>query len=171
MHGNRVSKPRYMCWAATETRAHPRGIVSTWRVDTAVFDWLTSYGSRIGEAVDRLPAATQGGDVDQLAARILDLDRRLSALTVHLASGLVPELAYRSARDEIQAQRVAIVDELQRRHDRDLLVSAVPRRAAFDLVAEWSTLPVGSRRAALRELVSFVTVTVAPVLRVVVTVA
>ena len=162
MHGGRPAAPRYLCRAAIEERAHPRGIVAARPVDAAVFTWLTGLAGQLNEAIDQRPDPPGPGAVADLGERVAELDRRLATLTVHLASGLVPEPAYRAARDEITAQRTAIVGAMRRARDREVLTPAAPRRAAFDLVAEWPTLPVDTRRAALRELISHVTVTIVP---------
>jgi hypothetical protein len=150
-----------MCKRAVEYGEHPFGIASARRVDAIVFEWLVDYADwnqRI-DAETRKGPPTPVGSAGDYAERIAALDRKLGALTVHLASGLVPEPAYVVARDEITAQRTVLAGQLQREQDRALLMSAAPHRAASDLLAEWPTIPAQVRRAALRELVDSVTVT------------
>lgn len=158
---------QYRCLHAARTRVHPFSSITVRRVDPVVLAWLSDRADGINRAAQNVPAPlVLAADMDALAGRIAELDRKLGALTVRLLDGTVPESAYAVARDNLMAQRGDLESARQAEQDRRALAPAAPSREAFDLREHWDELPLSDKRAGLRALIREVRVTLGPDLRV-----
>lgn len=153
----------YICsrWVAT---GQGRCVtVTRAKAEAAVLDWLATVAAGVEAAADveaRRRAARQEARVSvrALASRERRLRGSLARLTRGWAEGTVPDGAYRSARDEIQAE---LDDVAARVADADVAVRGAAGRArpvARGLLAEWDTLPVRERRDLLAALLDAVVV-------------
>lgn len=158
-------EPKYRCKAAREQGRHLGGYVMANYVEAAVLAWLEQVAADVDAAVDlSLAAASKAvrrrDDAGALERELVVLDEQLVKLTVDLASGLVPEVAYIAARDQIAGKRDAVAARLAEvRRQVQAPRSERPQAAAAALLRDWELLPVPQRREALRRLVSRVIVT------------
>lgn len=154
--------PKFRCKAAHQQRAHTGGYVTMRVVEHAVMEWLETQASGLSDAarVEAEVAAKRERtqtDITKLDRDIAACDTQLSRLTVQLVEGVVPQSAYETARDEIQARKAAL--EKRRAETADMARNLPASRADIEaLVDAWDELPVVSRREALRRLVSHVLV-------------
>ncbi len=155
---NGVWYAQYRCDHGTATRAHRYKSVSASKVENAVMDWLKEQAADVTLSAQSQPEPVVM-EVDRLTvtSAITDVDRKMNALTQYFLTGVVPQRPYEATRDELTARRQELVAELQRLEDQD--VTAQPRTAAVDLLAEWEQLPVTVRRNVLRQMLRHVVVT------------
>lgn len=152
----------YWCKARVE-RGCDSSMVKIAAVEAEVYGWLTEFVGDIDAAAQTARAQKKKWDVAEgqakgLRRQIGEQEKALTRLTVDRAKGLVPESAYTAARDEIQAVRDRLAGELDQ-VERDVRpIRQVEPQEYAGLVAEWPTIPVQSRRDALRRLISRVRV-------------
>lgn len=152
----------YRCRSLGKATGHGPWSLATRFVEQPLMAWLAT----LADDVDNLMAASASSGLDarleaqRLAREITALDKQLTALTGHLASGLVPATAYAATRDDILARRGVLAAELDDVEATLTAPPADPSGLARGLLAEWDTLPVESRRAGLRALVRRVDVDV-----------
>lgn len=142
--------PQYRCDHGTATRAHQFKSVAVGKVDAAVMLWLEGMAVEVSAEALLVDPVITAVDTLTIESAVVEVDRKLQTLTGHLLSGLVPERAYESARDDLQRRRGELVGELQAIADRSL--TAAPRSAVVDLLAAWDGMEVLERRAILRTL-------------------
>ena len=126
------------------------------RVEAAVKEWLAGIAEDVAVAAAAAAAESSTRSVEKierqrLAREVGRLDATLVRLTRDLASGLVPEIAYRTARDELMGERVVAASRLGELE----AVSARPRPTAGSaraLLTDWDTLPTAQLNLALRGL-------------------
>lgn len=157
--------PKYRCSAAKESGRHLGGYVMAHYIERAVTDWLTDIASDLDAAIDLASAAQRkttkrSNEASKLRREISDLENQLIKLTVDLASGVVPEVAYLPARDLIAAKRNAKAEQLQEvQRAAAAPKSERPQAAAAALLRDWDLLPITQRREALKRLIKVITVT------------
>lgn len=155
--------PKYRC--STRAKRGPSacrgGYVMATFLERAVRAWL----SELVRDVDRLAAvavpnlATKAAQVDarRVAQRIEKLDDALTRLTVDRAMGIVPDVAYVSARDRIAAERAVLAErygtlELRRQE------TAPPAGVYVTLARDWDNMRAERRRDMCRSVIKQVTV-------------
>jgi site-specific DNA recombinase len=158
MTGGRFNKgtlPMFRCNAMTQTHAHRRGYVGMRAVEEEVIRWLQveAQGVDVRKAArtDR-PTRRPQIDVDVLARELVGLQRQLVELTRQLARRVIPEAAYVTARDEIDAA----MEALSQRHAQAVLDAREPverARLAASLLGDWPALLVEERREILGRLI------------------
>lgn len=154
VHG-RAQRVRLRCYRSTAPGAerHPANYVYAEAVEDAVIAQLAAAGYD----VDALAAAAvrdaaagarrrRVADAGQLERGISDIDKATVRLTVEVAKGLVPEMAYRLALDELTQERVQLEQRL------------ADARAAADRPDGEPLTTVEHRRAAIKQLVDRVVV-------------
>ncbi|GMA26648.1 hypothetical protein GCM10025864_44690 [Luteimicrobium album] len=151
----------YRCGDFGRAEGHgPRWSISLRLVEDAVLAWLRDVADDVENTAAR--AAVEGSDArleaQRIAREITGLDRQLAALTGHLASGLVPEAAYRVTRDEIMERRDRLTSGLAAAERLIVRMPDDPSKIAREVLADWVTLPVEAKRSALRALIARVEV-------------
>lgn len=137
--------PKYRCAAASKERRHDGGYVTCGYVEGIVRQWVE------GLDIDVPSPAAPSRDVQRYAREITALDKQLADLTKHLLSGLVPEAAYRTTRDEIETQKDRLAG-LLREAEVYVVHRQYPPQIAQDLARDWDVLPVENAREMLRSL-------------------
>ncbi|WP_449281207.1 recombinase family protein [Leucobacter sp.] len=148
-------------WGDRETRyrsyrcplTHPVMSLATWRVDGAVVAWLKELGASADINVDPTPTV----DVEHLAREIVAIEKRLDALTVHLASGLVPEASYVRSRDMLLAESTQKAEALEAARARAVLTPAAYLTGNVELIRRWDSLQLEAKQAVARSLIETVT--------------
>lgn len=154
----------YRCKSRSE-RGCQNGMVKIAEVEAEVMAWLEAMVGDLNAATETAREQQRRWDVAENTAKTLrrqisEQDQALTRLTVDRARNpdLVPEDAYIAARNEIQATRDRLAAELEQT-ERDVQpIRRVDPLEYKGLLEEWPTLPVQSRRDALRKLVSRVRV-------------
>ncbi|KAB2341883.1 recombinase family protein [Actinomadura rudentiformis] len=164
-HG--VYKQGYMYYCARYHRA--RLCEGTWiarpRLESLILDWIEEVAAvdvnTKAELMTARAAARTAADAGRkrLLREGQQLAKALTQLTVDRAKGLVPEAAYREARDELVADQERVQNALESLADEKDRLADPPVRVARDLVKRWPTLPPAVRRDLLSKLVKQVTVT------------
>jgi site-specific DNA recombinase len=150
----------YRCTTLGRTEGHGSWSMTARVVEGVVMDWLHEVAADIENLV---PARAVQNDTSRAEAARLrkqrdELDLALTNLTVQLATGLVPEAAYETARDQIAGRRAQLTSALA---DAERLIASVPEdpsSLARGLLDDWEELPIDGRRAVLRQLVRGVVV-------------
>lgn len=157
----------YKCQSARSTPEHGPASVSTRQIEGIVLAWL--------HTVATMEDPGPGGNFqsDQLEAQrfsreIIAIDAQVQQLTVHLASGIVPERAYRSTVAGLEERREALSAQLKAVESRAVLAPADPAGAARGLIDEWETVPLLTKREVIRSLVESLTIEYGPVRRLVI---
>lgn len=145
--------PKYRCEGFKHGTTHTGAYVMAEYVERAVREWVEGLDLQAPA-----PTARPRRDVEAAAREIDALDRQLTELTRHLASGLVPEVAYRSARDEIDQQRERLTERL-REAEVEAARPAVTEQQMRDIARDWEALPTAQLRAMLKEVIARVVVT------------
>lgn len=144
----------FVCRAAVRRGTCPGVRVYEARVHDVVRAWLAGLADDVDVraralAEQKATAATARQDRKRLAREITRLDATLARLTVQVAEGLVPPAAYAAARDDLEAQRRALVEQLVLAEDRHAAVQRPAPRVARGLLDSWDTLtardPAGLR--------------------------
>lgn len=158
----------YRCKSRSE-RGCDNGMVKIADVEAEVLTWLAQFVGDVDTAARTARAQQERWDVAEGRAKSLrrqigEQDRALTRLTVDRARDpdLVPEDAYKAARDEIQAVRDRLAGELEQVEREVQPIRQVDPLEYKGLVEEWPTIPVQSRRDALRRLISRVKVRAHP---------
>lgn len=131
-------------------------------IEKAVLEWLKEeVDTEVDASSDAQPhkraQVASNAEKGSIARKINDLDRQLATLTRQLASGLVPESAYRATRDEILDEKSALQGSL----DSLVVQTHAPvdvAQVALKLVADWDVLPVQECRRMLAKLIRHVEV-------------
>lgn len=156
--GTRSRWPQYRCTYTASTAAHPASTISVRKADGAVLAWLADRAAGINDSAARLPAGPVSvPDVDRLAGRLADIDRKLAALLLRELDG-TPATVIELARADLGARRAELVAQLEAEQERRAIASPAPQRAALDLLDDWDVLTVAGRREALRALIRCVVV-------------
>jgi site-specific DNA recombinase len=126
-------------------------------VERHVRAWVTEQAGdldvRAATTVARRAAATAAKvDRARLARRVTALDTALTRLTVDRASGLVPELAYRQARDQISSERDDVTALLEQAQEDAVALSGSHTGIVRGLDRDWDTLATTDRRDLLAAL-------------------
>lgn len=141
----------YRCKTIGTGRPHGPAMVSARIVDPLVLDWLR----RVAEHVTELPEPVDADarlDAQRLARDILAIDKQIVALTEGLASGLVPEAAYKATISGLTERRSSRTEDLRRAEDRIVLAPADPQAVAASMVDAWDELPLATKREEIRLL-------------------
>jgi site-specific DNA recombinase len=118
-----------------------------------VAEHVKSIDARAATKTARVAARTRArADRARLLREQQRLAKTLAQLTVQVASGLVPEQAYRDAREELEAQQAELVTQLADVVDDDERLGANPT-ALQGLLREWDILEPHVRRDALADFV------------------
>lgn len=147
----------YRCQNVSGNPSHGPGTISARIVDPAVFAWLEKVGKMEDPAPDYAAAAAKV-DAQRFAREIIALDAQVSTLTQHLAQGIVPERAYRSAVVDMEAQRERLSASLRAVESSAVLAPANPSKIAQGVVDGWLSAPIQIKRAAIRSLLAGMTV-------------
>lgn len=129
-------------------------------IEKAVLQWLANEVREDVEASTpaELPGRNQtavSAEKSGLARKLNDLDRQLANLTRQLATGLVPEAAYVTTRDEILDEKKALqgsLDSLVLQSHKPVDVAAVATR----LVQDWDAMDIQECRRLLAKLIRYV---------------
>lgn len=160
--GHRPRKPfvSYRCRNLGRSERHGPWSLTARVVDGAVMDWLGTVAADVENRAPRAAARRNDArrEAQRIAREITALDGQLTALTGHLASGLVPEAAYVATRDDIMARRHELERGLAEVERLAIHVPEDPARIAKDALEDWDTLPIDTRRAVIRQLVREVVV-------------
>ncbi|MBD5787143.1 recombinase family protein [Cellulosimicrobium terreum] len=158
--GTRPAFVSYRCRTLGKVDGHGPWSLTARAVDGAVLDWLHTVADDVENRAPRAAARRDDArrEAQRIAREITALDGQLTALTGHLASGLVPEAAYVATRDDIMGRRHELERGLAEVERLVLHVPDDPARLARDALTDWATLPVDAKRAALRQLVHAVVV-------------
>lgn len=150
----------YRCSSLGKPEGHGPWNISLRFVEPVVMDWLHQVAADVENKVPRAAARRDNAhrESQRIAREITALDAQLTALTGHLASGLVPEAAYVTTRDEILARRAELERGLAEAERLVLHVPDDPSAIAREALADWDTLPIETKRATLRQLVRTVLV-------------
>lgn len=156
----------YRCKSRSE-RGCTNGMAKIADVEAEVMSWLAEFVGDIDSATRTAREQQKRWDVAEgqaksLRRQISEQDRALTRLTVDRAKDLVPEEAYRAARDEIQSTRDRLTAELEQVERNVQPIRQVDPLEYKGLLEEWQTIPVQSRRDALRRLISRVRVWARP---------
>lgn len=160
---NRSTNPyfAYRC-RSIGTRAygeHGPATISARLLDPIVIGWLGTLAKSI-DAVAPAPVIPHARlDAQRLAREITAIDKQVVSLTEGLASGLVPERAYRATVEGLEAKRAILAASLREAEDHVVLVPDDPRGVAAQLMADWDLIPLITKRGGLRSLLVDVTVT------------
>lgn len=147
----------YRCSLAVAGSGHGPSNVSVKKIDPLIFEWLERAGGMADPAPDYAAAATKT-EAQRFAREIIALDSQMSTLTQHLAQGIVPERAYRSAVEEMEHRRAALSAQLSAVESSIVLAPANPSKIAQELVDQWEWAPLQVKRATLRALVSSIVI-------------
>lgn len=150
----------YRCVTLGRTEGHGSWSLTARVVDGAMLDWLHQVAADVENRAPRAAARRDDArrETQRVAREITALDAQLTALTKHLASGLVPETAYLSTRNDIMATRRELERGLAEAERLILHVPDDPSAIARGALRDWETLPIDGRRALLRQLVHAVVV-------------
>jgi site-specific DNA recombinase len=150
----------YRCITLGRTEGHGSWSMTARIVEGATLDWLQQVADDVENRAPRAAARRDDArrETQRIAREITALDTQLTALTKHLASGLVPETAYLATRDDIMATRRELERGLGEAERLVLHVPADPSAIARGALRDWETLPIDGRRALLRQLVHAVVV-------------
>ncbi|WP_278248980.1 recombinase family protein [Streptosporangium minutum] len=163
--GKRVGGYLYLCRTWEKSRQCTGTWITRARVEERVLEWLgevaaTELEGRAAIAVVQAVAkTTRDGDRKRLLAESVKWEKALTQLTVDRATGLVPEVAYAGARDDLLSRLKSVSDVLESLVEEDGAASVVPVEVAEGLAAEWHTLPVSVRRTMLAKLIKQIKVT------------
>lgn len=159
--------PNWRCLLSLNGGCHGRQVydspvqVSGRQVLWALWSLVTSEHERVSDIVrateEHRPTEVAKMDaadaVQKIQADILDVRRKLDALTDRYAEGEIPTESYRRNRDKHQKRETelaqALTEAKQKRSQRPEDYVAV----MGTLVSEWPTLPVWTRNKLLRDLV------------------
>lgn len=161
-------KPGYMYHCSRYSRGLPCD--GAWivrpRLEKRILDWVGKVAAADVEEQAAIVAArleaksTLDADRERLKGEAKRCMGELTALTVNLAKGIVPEPAYVAARDEIQARLDAVNEALEELDEAVAGETTEPPVAvAQGLVAEWLTLTPEDRQRMMARLIQHVTVT------------
>jgi DNA invertase Pin-like site-specific DNA recombinase len=155
-------KPKYRCDDAHERGLpHPQGgrYIQAHIVESAVVDWVREVADDLSAGLPATAARKESQrEAQRLSREITKLDGQLTSLTRHLAEGLVPESAYRSAVADINTELDVLHAALGEAEERARQGTVDYRKIAFDLLSHWDLLSVELRREQLRLLVARVVV-------------
>lgn len=155
-HLNRTKDPYfgYRCRGVSgATPPHGPGTMSTRIVDKFVIAWLEGLAAELNPAAPEPHEPHAKLDAQRLAREITAIDKQVVSLTEGLASGLVPERAYRSTVTSLEEKRTALTEALRAVEDRIVLAPDDPHATARALMADWVALPLAAKRQGLRDLV------------------
>jgi len=167
MHATRLGSGQagygYICSRWAQTRQGRCVTVTRAKAERAVLEHLRALVGAVEDAAARHAARAAAqtvarADAVALARQVTRLEERLHKLTVGWTDGLVPDEAYRAARDELSADRDQAQAELLRLEQEREWRKRPALPVARGLLAEWDTLPVRERREMLRSLVRAVRV-------------
>lgn len=132
-------------------------------VEAEVLAWLAGLASDLDAAAAADRSTTQvrrraRADVRTAARQVAELDRQLGELTRQLVAGVVPETAYRTARDELTAEREQAAEQLAHAETEQAQRPAKAGRTARSLLDDWDLLAVRDRRDLLATLIARVEV-------------
>lgn len=144
----------YRCQRGAYDKAHGPALVSTRLIDPLVFAWLEKVG-RMEDPEPDYAAEALRVDAQRFAREIIALDSQMSTLTQHLAQGIVPERAYRSAVSDMEARREKLSASLRAVESSVVLAPADPSGLAQGLIDAWPTAPLQTKRATIRSLATF----------------
>lgn len=139
------------------------GYVAMHLVEEHVVQWLREFADDV-EGAERRARSQLARRVDaeaeqaRLAKRVTAIDQALTRLTRQLAEGLVPESAYRAARDGYVVERDELVVRLEEHGRAARATVEDPRAVAAGLLAEWEEYTPAGRREILSRLFSHVEV-------------
>ncbi|WP_433415096.1 recombinase family protein [Microtetraspora malaysiensis] len=163
--GPTVSGYLYTCAKYEKSRACAGTWVTRAKVEKHVLAWLEKVAAldieeRAAMVTVRTAAkTTREADRKRLRRESQKLHKALTQLTIDRASGLVPEVAYAAARDELMGRLEELGETLESLAAEDELAVAPPVEIAEGLIKEWETLAVPARRAMLGKLIRAVKVT------------
>lgn len=161
MHATRLGKHAgYGYWCSRWSRSRTGRCVTVTRAkaEDAVLEWLGEWAGDLEEAArreavrdaERVVARSDAADLARAVAR---LDARLTKLVLDHNAGMIPDVVYAAARDELVDAR-AVAEARRADAERRQRVRARPAapivRALLD---DWEILPVRERRDALRRLI------------------
>lgn len=166
MHASRLGREAgygYICSRWNRSKVGRCVTVSRAKAEQAVLDYLRQITDDLDGAAARNAerAASQAvakADATALSRQILRLDERLAKLTRGWTEGLVPDLAYKTTRDELQAEKDRCNTELLRLETEHAWRAAPSQSVARGLLEEWDSLPVRERRGMLQSLIRSVQV-------------
>ena len=167
MHATRLGSGQagygYICSRWAQTRQGRCVTVTRAKAERAVLEHLRGLVGAVEDAAARHAARASAqtvarADAVALARQVTRLEERLHKLTVGWTDGLVPDEAYRAARDELSGDRDRAQAELLRLEQEREWRKRPALPVARGLLAEWDTLPVRERREMLRSLVRAVRV-------------
>jgi len=140
----------YRCDNISGNPTHGPGTVSTRIIDPVLLEWLSDL-SMEGAPPPIVDAPKL--DAQRLSREITDIDRQVISLTEQLGRGLVPERAYRTTVEALEARRAALSATLTTVEAQIVLAPVNPSKDARSLLAVWVTEPLPAKRAALRALI------------------
>lgn len=147
----------YVCSRWAQTHECRCVTVTRSKVERAVFLFLQDLASDIDSTSKRRQTASERrvvlrSETQDLSRRIARADERLVRLTSGWTEGLVPDGAYRATRDEIEAVKAHLVQQLA---DAEAAASRVPARPSvpMGLLQVWDGMPAARQRAVLRGLI------------------
>ncbi|TDW30981.1 recombinase family protein [Cryobacterium psychrophilum] len=147
----------YRCHDAALNPNHGPANISIKFIDPNIFAWLETVGTMSDPAPDYAAAAAKV-DSQRFAREILAVDAQMSTLTQHLAQGIVPERAYRAAVADMESRREVLSDSLRAIESMVVLAPENPAKIAQSLVEGWPTVPLQTKRAVIRSLVSSIVI-------------
>ncbi len=125
-------------------------------------DWLGVLAHDVDDQYRRHHMATetragQRFEAENIARRITQLDQRLHRLTMGWTDGTVPDPAYRTGRDELQAMRKTLETELAAVEAARVVTADAPT-VPLELLPLWPSMTPADQRTILRPLLSAVVV-------------